>query len=462
MTIHPLDLLIREEFNKIANSDQYVLKYDIKCVIHAPNEDIKAMFVLDFSLLRDYINNFSDVLSITAVFGAGTVSHRIIPYGKTLEATVTLRPLANVPAYLDSNSASIKEYRYKALVYDNSVSAIENNLASDVSRVQRDKEDITSVTFQLINPLQEKLRAQTFGGSIRNAIPLVAIRTLLTRYSKIEGIEEQYAVKGVDVAPGYSTTVRDHIIVPHSTPLIRVPLLIERVVGGIYSTGFQYYLQKNFWFIFSPYNVKAYAKSDNTLTVINVAKDKLAQLEKTFRVTPTQVILLATGEVKFTRLSDRAEYNESLGTRFISAKNVLGSAKPSGGYGTTGGNKLVINRADNINEFQAPTSQETTFTKESPTRITSKLLSEYSNLAYKSGAMLQFIWENGVEDLIVPGMATRFIYMDGKLPKQVYGTVVAVESTYISETPGIIQKKFANTLIVSCFVEDVIKAKGML
>lgn len=460
--MHPLDTLMKEEYDKIVNGEQFIIKYDIKCTIHAPAEDIEAFFVMDFSLLRDYVNNFSDVLSITAVFGSGTITHRIMPYSKELEATVILRPLVNMPDYVDSQTSKIKEYRFKAILYENGVKAIESNVLSDVSKKQRDIEDISAIKMQLVNPLQEQLRAKTFGGSIRDAVPLLSIRALLTKYSKMPAIEEQFRVKGVDIVPGYDTKVRDHIIIPHLTPVIRVPMLIDEIVGGIYPTGFQYYLQRNFWYIFSPFDVKAFEKSDYTLTVINMTKDKLAQLEKTFRITPTQIILLSTGEVRFDRLSERREINDSTGTRFIEATNVLGEFKPDTGYGITGDNKLIISRAKNTNTFAASSEQSTTFAKESNLRITTKRLYEYSKLAYRKGAMLQFVWENSADDLIYPGMPIRFIYMDGRMPKQVYGIVVALESTYISETRGIHQKKFSNNTVVSCFVEDVVKTNGML
>ena len=454
--MHPLDTLIKEEYNRIIQSAQFLIKYDIRCTIHAPNEDIDALFVMDFSLMRDYINNFSDILSITAVFGAGTVTHRIIPYGKTLEATVTLRPLANVPDYVTAQAGTINQYRYKAVLWDNAVSAIESNVLSDGDRKQRDIEDVSAVKIQLINPLQEQLRAKSFGGMIRNANPMSAIRALLTKFSKLDSVELQHTVAGVDCAPGYSLETREHILIPHLTPVIRLPMVINNAVGGIYPTGFQYYLQKNLWYIFSPYNVKSFERSEYSLTVINITKDKLAQVEKTFRITPTQVIILSTGEVKFVRLSDRAEVNESSGTRFVDGKNILE------GFGKTGDNKLVITRQQNINEFQSPNDQTVALVKQSENKITTNYMNEYSKLAYRKGAMLQFVWENSVDSLIIPGMPVRFIYMDGKMPKQVYGNVVALESAYLSENKSVNQKKFTNTSIISCFVEDVIKNSEML
>lgn len=453
--MHPLDTLIKEEFNKIATGEQYSVKYDIQCRLHTPNETIDALFVMDFSLLRDYINNFSDVLTITPVFGSGTVTKSIMPYGEALEATVTLKPLANVPDYIRSSIEGMKEYRFKAILFDNGVSAVESNQLSDTSRHQKDIEDIAAVKIQLVNPLQLKLRGKTFGGIIRDTDPMTAIRLLLTKYSIMGAMEMQHVIKGVDVAPGHTTLKRDHIMVPHLTPIIRLPMVIDRIVGGLYPTGFQYYLQKDMWYLFSPFNTKAYGTSDKTLTVINVTKDKLSQLEKTFRLTPTQVIVLSTGQVKFDRHSFKNEINATTGTRYIDAAKVMD------GFGNHDGNKFIVNRVDNMNEYTVSTAPGA-IAKESVAKITSSHNQERSSMAFKNGALLQFVWENGVDDVIHPGMPIRFIYMDGREPKQVYGTVCALESSYITESTGVLQQKFSNNTIISCFVEDTINQSEML
>lgn len=453
--MHPLETLMKEEFDKIATGKQYSVKYDISCMIHTPTENIKALFVMDFSLLRDYINNFSDVLTITPVFGSGTITHSIMPHNESLDMTVTLRPLANVPDYVKSETENIKEYRFKAILFEDSVSVIESNQTSDTTKSQKDIEDISALKIQLVNPLQLKLRGKTFGGIIRDTDPVTAIRLLLTKYSIMGAMESQYALKGVNVERGHTSKVRDHIVVPHLTPIIRLPMVIDRLVGGIYPTGFQYYLQKDMWYLFSPFNVKAFEKSQNTLTVVNITKNKLAQLERTFRRTPTQVILLSTGEVKFKSHSFKNEINESTGTTYIDASRVMD------GYGSNDGNKFIVNRQQNINEFTM-SSKPDAIAKQSKAKITSSHYNERTSMAFKSGALLQFVWENGVDEIIVPGMPVRFIYMDGKEPKQVYGVVCALESSYITESVGVMQRKFSNNIIVSCFVQDIIKQSEML
>lgn len=453
--MHPLETLIKEEFNKIVNGEQYQVKYDIKCIVHTPHENIESLFVMDFSLLRDYINNFSDVLTVTPVFGAGTISHKIMPYGKDMEVTVILKPLVNVPDYVRSEIEKIKEYRFKAILFEDAVDIVQSNRLSDLSKEEGDIEDVNGLRIQLVNPIQIKLRDVTFGTIIRDVDPVTAIRYILTKFSKVDGMEKQYAIRGVDFTPGASRKVRDHIKIPHLTPVIRIPMVIDRIVGGVYPTGLQYYLQRDMWFVYSPYNVKAYEKSESTITVINITKDKLAQAEKTFRLTPTQIIVLSTGEVKFQRHSFKKDINESVGTRYVDASRVMNE------FGQTGGNKFIVSRASNVNEYTASADAQTS-AKESKVKITSNHNLERTQLAFRKGAILQAVWENSVDDMLYPGMPVRFIYMVKDIPKQVYGVLCGVESTYVSENTSFMQRKFMNRSILTFFVEDEIEKGDML
>ena len=456
---HPRETLINEEVKLIFNSMQDIVKYSISCIIHTPLGDVKALFITDFSLLRDYVNKFSDVITLNATFGRGMVNHQIAPSYKQLEATIRLVPLANVPDYVELQNAKIQEYRYRAVLYDNSMELIKSNNESDRVKNISDAEDLVPLQFQLINPIQDQLRIATFGGCIRNANAMDAVRAILTRYSRTALIDQQYAIKGIDVQSGYTNEVRDHILIPHLTPIIRLPMVVNEIVGGFYPTGFQYYLQGQHWYIWSPFNVKAYESSNYSMTVINVPANKLAQAEKTFRLTSTQLIILCTGQVGFQRLSDKTESNLSHGVRFVDANNIVES------FGEQRDNKLVVNRQKNVNEFIAQSEVTTNpypYARESADRITTNYLTQYSDIAMRKGAFLQFTWEHSLDNVIQPGMPVRYIYLDTNMPKQVYGTVIAVESTFTQTSDGIVQQRFANKSIVSLFVDDSVKNETML
>lgn len=456
--MHPLETLINEEVVRVKNSGNFVVKYQIRCQIHTPTHNYGALFVTDFSLLRDYINRFSDVLSITATFAKGTIIYGILPHAKDLECTVTLTPLANVPEYVKMDNVSITEYRYKAVLYENPQDLIKANLGTANNSAVANAEDIGYLQLQLINPVQEALRTKTYGGCIRNTSGAMAILTILTHYSKVPGISPKQVVKGVDVRPGYSIEKNEHILVPHLTPLIRVPRVIEELVGGIYPTGMNYYLQGNHWYVWSPFDTTRYGKDGISMTVINVPENKLAQIEKTFRVTHNQVIILSTGKVDFKPIGDKSITDSPAAVRFVDARKILGE------FGRRVGNRLIVSAKDNVNVFQDPDIAKynrMNFAPEAETRITDNYLLEYGKLAMKKGAFLQFVWESSADNLIYPGMPVRFVYMNGKEPRQVYGTVVAVESAFQSETLGAMQRRFINKSVVSLFVNDKIDDANM-
>lgn len=458
-----LETLIKEEIFKIKQAAQFAVKYDIQLTIHTPNENIRALTVVEYSVLRDYVNHFSDVLAVTAIFGEGTINHRIVPYNKQLEATIRLMPLANVPEYVKLVDLSIKEYRLKAAIYESSVNVIEGNSELANQLKTADNANISEITFQLVNPVQERIRTQTFGSVIRDCSPMDAIIYILTKHSKIQGIDKMFEVKGVDVEDGYANVPRKHISVPHNTPVVSVPYYINKNVGGLYPTGFQYYLQRNHWYVFSPFNTNRFEKADWTITIINVPKNRMGQLDRTFRTTPSQLILLATGGVKYFRFSDKSKMTNSHGVRFVDSKKITEA------FGTVEDNKFVVSRADNVNQFEQAdkTSEnkhgvvEPTPIREATTRIDNQMLNHMSDIAAMRGAFLQIEWESGAEDFIFPGTPIQYIYLDGNMPVQTYGRVVAVEAYYRSDSRGMIERKFSNTTIISCFVNDTIKSPEM-
>ena len=77
--MHPLETLMKEEIVAVKNSGSFTVKYAITCQIVTPTHVYGALFVDSLHLLRDYMNKFSDVLSITAIFGKGTLADKQHP-----------------------------------------------------------------------------------------------------------------------------------------------------------------------------------------------------------------------------------------------------------------------------------------------------------------------------------------------------------------------------------------------
>lgn len=456
--MHPLETLMKEEIVAVKNSGSFTIKYAITCQIVTPSHVYGALFVDSFHLLRDYMNKFSDVLSITAVFGKGTIIHGILPHAKELEAYVTLRPLANVPEYVEQGNVGPIEYKYKAVLYENPQDIIKANIGASHSEHTSNTEDIGYLQLQLVNPVQESIRTKTFGGVIRHSSGLDAIRAILTKFSKLEGVDTSQQIKGVDVQDGYSKEIKEHILVPHLTPVIRTPKIIEDLVGGIYPTGMQYYLQGSYWYIWSPYDTTRYGKDDVSLTVFNIPENKLAEIEKTFRVTDRQLIVLSTGAVDFKPIEEKELPNAPPAVRFVDSRSILG------GFGKVEENKLKVDGRENYTAIGDPAVSNLNnknLAIESQVKITDKYLLEYGEMAKRRGALLQFTWENSVDNLIYPGMPIRFVYMKDKVPHQVYGTVIALDSKFQSESQGMMQRRFLNKTIVSCFVTDNVLERNM-
>lgn len=418
-----------------------------QAVVHAGGKALVPLFVNEVRIQRNYITKYCDVISLEVSMLEGDYYHDVVPFKSTLEVTLTMVPMSAGDTPTIDTGVAQKQFRYKATLFDGRDPTLEGNnpMASDKEKANR--ASFTSVRFQLINPIIEFIRTKTVGGVYRNCTGASLIRSLLTAYSKDGTADTSIRLKGVTVAPRFNNVPREHIEIPHLTPMVEMPRVVERVSGGIYSTGFEFYLQGQFWYLYSPYNLKAYEDSPRSLTILNVPKDRFPTPEASYRTTPTQVVLMATGETKHNDFSEEMQLNVGNGVRFVDAAKVMES------FGATDDNKLTVTRSKLINEFTID-ERETglNVVKQSAAKITANYLTEYSNLAIRSGSFVQLAWENGDPDILYPGMAVRMLYLKNNEPMEVFGVLVGTDTFSMPNANHIGPRRFTSQVAITIFI----------
>jgi len=142
--------------------------------------------------------------------------------------------------------------------------------------------------------------------------------------------------------------------------------------------------KKDKWYIYSPFNIKQFHKSFNTLTIVNMPKDKLPGIEVSFRKTGNQVIILATGDTAHIDNSEAQTANLGNGVRFVDSRTIMD------GFGEVINNKFVVDRSKNVTQVSNPNQQrKVNVTTQSNVRITSSYNLEYSELMRKAGSIVQ-------------------------------------------------------------------------
>ena len=435
-----LQTIMNEEIRAIGAAPPQVTSYNYKVTVHLPDgKEIPALTVNSVGLLRDYYTRFGDVVSVQASFPLGEVIHNILPNHTDIEVTLIKIPLRTTSKYQEITGVGNTTFRYTAKLYDAKSSLLEGKQIEMSSKGQSSVNNMMALDFQLIPTILEELRIKTFGSVIRKATPISAIGCVLMENSK--------GAKGFTVESGYDAKERDHIVVPHLTRVVDTPKVINKLVGGIYPTGFRYYMQDDMWYVYSPYNITHYHLSLKTMTIINLPKDKLAELEVTFRMTAGQLIILGTGDTNHFDESEAMIQNQGNGFKFMDASKVLED------FGEIVDNKLIVDRTKNVTQVLNPHQQrKINVAPESAQRITSAYNLEYSEIMKRGGSIVQVQWEASEADLVYPGMPVRYMYMDSGFAKEIYGRVIATETKTRQTNRSVTQRIFTNDSIITLFV----------
>lgn len=444
--------LFQKEVDKVIESGSKPVHYYLEAKLHSPAGIVDVIAVRDFTVKRDYLTKAFDIREITVQVNEGQYEKYIVPYKDQIEMTVSKIPLMESGKVVDVNNDK-ETYRYRAVLFNAKSSILEgNNPQLQDERVSQIAV-VSDVRLQLMDLVVEQMRLITVGGIFRKVLTIDVIRTLLGKYSRTVSLPEtSYTCLGVDIAPNHSETVREHVVVPHLTPLFDMPGYIHKRCGGVYAGGFGVYYQDNMWYVYPPFDVTRYDKTERTLTILNVPKNRMPQPERSYRITPTQIVALCTDDVKHIDKSEEMQLNQGNGVRFAHASSMFN------GFGKTGGNKFKVERGKNISEFVYENrSTGVNILKESENRITDNSLYEYGNIAARTGSFLMITWEGSIAKFVYPGMPTRLMFLENGVVNQILGTVVDIQTYSVPVTKGFVEIRFMEKSVLTLFINRNVK-----
>lgn len=417
----------------------------------ANGKEIPVQAVTGLHRLRDYINNYTDLLSLTFVTIKSDLEYKIKPYQDNLEAVIIRTQVSNNPLITKSGSNMPRIVaRYKAVMTDSSRDLIEQNNPFVKDKDVMGRSISEPVTIQLIDPTVEKLRLMTIGTIPRNTTGMKCIETFLTKYSKEASNLAGTSVIGLDIAPGYNDEVRDAIVIPSFTKVTKVPDIIANNCGGIYPAGFSYYLQDRIWYLFPPYDPKRYFKVKRNLTIVNVPKNRIAGIEKTYTDSKTQVIILCTGEAAHVDFADQNQLSYGNGARFLDATKLTK-------MGEMQNNRYQVNAGKNLNEIQTNERRDgSTVAFRGTKAITSNKNAQTSMMAARMGSFIQLEWTSSDDSVIYPGMPVRYLYLDNTKPTEAFGVVAAIETYQMPTADNFANTKLGSTSAITIFIHHPI------
>jgi hypothetical protein len=411
------------QIQAITRSGAKEVHYHWVAQIHANGKTYDALKLTDLDIRRDYEHQYGDEVQATLTFPLGTFYSRIYPYMDNLECTLFKLPLLESGNSADTSQA-VQSERYACVLHDVPGSpGITSDAPNNADEQALNLTELFTVQVELLNKSIQQLRMMSFGGVFRQCTTEKALRAIMTVESQKLVIDQSRQNKGVEMVPANNTTVRDHIEIPQGTPLIDVPSYIHERCGGVYSAGFGYYLQNDHWYVYPLYDPTRFLTARQALTIVNVPKNKFPSVERTFMIDGNNVILMATGDVKFKDKSNEDHLNRGNGVRFADASKLMD------GFTKTQDNITLAGRGgSNTEVISAPRADGLNNVKQSDTPIHANPYKEYSKLAQRDGAYLLMTWENSDPSYITPGVMCQILYLDGDDVNTIYGTVLHAHS----------------------------------
>ncbi len=439
-----------QEILKVFNDGAKDVHYKWEAMIRANGVLVSTYQVSYVQISRNYhTQQYSDEMTIEVTMRPGDYDFLVWPYKDNLEVVLTRTPLVEGGSDQNANQP-ILHLHYRGVPLDQHSDVVTNNNAiASGQNIQNDL-SIKTARFQLIDLVIERLRMISAGSMVRNTDPGNAIRCLLGIYSDMANVDHDIAVKGVDLAPGYNNKVRDHIAIPHGLPVTDMPFYVHKYCGGVYATGMAAYLQNSVWYVFPPYNLQRYHTNigSTVLTVVNIPANRMPLVERSYRVTPTQVMVLANGENKHKDFSEPTFQNVGNGVRYGNASAMLDN------FVTVNNNRAIANRGKNaietIFETRANGLNHVTV---SDAKFTSNMAYEKSKLAYRAGMFLVVGWEQADPSVIYPGMPVRYLYEHNGQIAELYGTVVGAQYTIISGSKNMLGGRHNCNAALQLFLE---------
>lgn len=436
----------KDEVSEISRRGKTKSAFYAEAHISAPGTSFKTVNVTGLNRYRDYIGDYTQKLVITVNATLAQYEKLIHADTSAITLTLTLYEIGFQNAFSLGALANPKQFTYKAkLLQIDSSQISQNNPMSNNA-------DIGNMTFrefslQLLEPCFESVSIRTVGGVFRKTTGANLIKTLLTNFSTDDEVDAITSVKGVDIVDGFSEIETEQIIIPHMTPLTKAINIISNNCGGMYPTGFSYFLQNNLWYLFPPYDLTRFNKTNRSITIVNLPKDRLPGIEKTFFNSSTKLIVLSTRDSQVIDNREAKTFNEGSSIRFVDASKLYES------FGTVEDNKFKVRASDNVNEMTlGARADNMNVLRPGMTRITSNKNAELSKLAMSKGFYIQLIWENSDDSLLHPGMPAKVLFLKDNKPASATGVLIESETFWAPVEKSFKHVKLQSTTAMTFFV----------
>lgn len=436
------------EVQDVMVSGETSANFTWNALIHYAGIDYRVLQVVQVNNVRDYVSSYREDLTCTLMIPLGKYARRIYPNRRDLEITLIKTPLTERSAEIDNDKPILTE-RYKANLINEDTAPTDGQGHEYTDEDKLDLSDILEVHFELRTFAVDQIRNLSFGGNWRRDTTDEVIRTILTTESSRIEVSEEHKLKGVTIVEGDNRAKYEQLNFTDGTPLIDLPGVMQKR-WGVYNSGIGHFIQDLYWYVYSLYDPKELDTRKKSATLIIVPKNKLSNVERTFKINGNHATIIITGE---TGVQDDvgAQYlNDGIGARYSDA------SKQVANWGQTRDNKLILNRTKLNSEYvaQERQTQNQNLAPVVRSRITSNPYPIASSLNARAGGYFKAVWENHDVSVLTPGMPMRILNFDNGELVEYEGILhhVISRNVQVGDLPS---KVYRNLCVLMVFVKKV-------
>ncbi|QXO09501.1 hypothetical protein pEaSNUABM11_00077 [Erwinia phage pEa_SNUABM_11] len=210
-----------------------------------------------------------------------------------------------------------------------------------------------------------------------------------------------------------------NIVIPDSMTFLEVFDYIQDKYG-VYAKGLGVFQYFNNWFLFQPYDETKFNKAGLKLVVMNLPRERAAQIDRTLHSDANVRYLITGGDTLTEDTQDQNALNEGTGYRVGTLRALDGrsSSFTAGGVSKTTSDTFVSQAAPNTHAsglVNAPVSKKHFADHDKDIR---------SKLAARDGRIVKVTWNQSMPNIVYPGMPVKFMYANDVGMYTRYGTVL--------------------------------------
>lgn len=454
-----------DDVKKVLEQRNKKIRFHYMAEIHTEKKDIMLPLVVEFDLVRDYLNNFADEFLINVRIPQGVYTFDIFPYRDNLEMTIHRETLSDLGGKDNLDIPKEKE-RFKAvwLQENPKPTSTESNATNQATL---DANDFSEVKFQLLNRSLEGLRQKRIGGIIRDKKYEDIIRGVIGGESYKVIVDGKPSIEALDIVKPDNQEIHKHVIIPQNTPLTSLPTYLQERMGGVYNAGIGNYLQtfrkKMFWFIYPPYNYLRFNTDVPKAIIYILPQTRFPSLDVTFRLDPDGktdykiIHILSVSAKYYTDDSGNEELDVGVGFKMSDARKYMKPNAEKDGVLIDMTPKGPIQDRLRLNyEMSAKERKDkANIAPDGRRSIGSNPLAEYSELMRRSGGRIDITWINGRIEHLYPGMPVKVIFLDTDKPKELEGSLLYNHTVVSIPSNGLTARSHNVNTLLTIFIKPI-------